>query len=101
VVLHYIAAKRLAAGKLTVIDATNVQKEDRKHLLDLAKEYHCLPVAITLDLPEYIYGDRNQHRLARNFGIRAIVKTTGSNKSHVWHLNTLAQLCKAEPKLLY
>ncbi len=44
-VVHYIAAKRLAAGKLTVIDATNVQKEDRKHLLNLAKEYHCLPVA--------------------------------------------------------
>ena len=26
-VLHFIAAKRLAAGKLTVIDATNVQAE--------------------------------------------------------------------------
>jgi protein phosphatase len=28
-VLNYIAAKRLAAGKLTVIDATNVQREAR------------------------------------------------------------------------
>ena len=44
-VLHYIAAKRLAAGKLTVIDATNVQAEDCKQLLQLAREYHCLPVA--------------------------------------------------------
>jgi protein phosphatase len=50
-VLHYIAAKRLAAGKLTVIDATNVQTEDRKPLLELAREYHCLPVAIALNLP--------------------------------------------------
>jgi protein phosphatase len=45
-VLHYIAAKRLAAGKLTVIDATNVQPEDRKPLVGLAREYHCLPVAM-------------------------------------------------------
>src|SRR5579875_1948373 len=29
-VLHFIAARRLAAGKLTVIDATNVLAEDRK-----------------------------------------------------------------------
>jgi protein phosphatase len=39
--LHYIAAKRLAAGKLTVIDATNVQAEARKPLLALARGYHC------------------------------------------------------------
>src|ERR1700720_2339159 len=36
-VLHLIAEKRLAAGKLTVIDATNVQKESRKPFLELAK----------------------------------------------------------------
>src|SRR5690242_127871 len=35
-VLHFIAARRLAAGKLTVIDATNVIAEDRKVLLKLA-----------------------------------------------------------------
>ena len=29
-VLHFIAAKRLAAGRLTVIDATNVQPESRR-----------------------------------------------------------------------
>ena len=33
-VLHYIAAKRLAEGKLTVIDATNVQPQDRKQYID-------------------------------------------------------------------
>lgn len=31
-VLHFIASKRLAAGKLTVVDATNVRPEDRKPL---------------------------------------------------------------------
>jgi protein phosphatase len=45
-VLHDIAAKRLASGKLTVIDATNARSEDRKSLLKLAKEYHYIPVAI-------------------------------------------------------
>src|SRR6185295_7584094 len=34
--LHFIAAKRLAAGKLTVVDATNVQPESRKPLVALA-----------------------------------------------------------------
>jgi|SRR5579875_1402856 protein phosphatase len=47
-VLHLIAAKRLALGRLTVIDATNVQAEARKPLVALARHYHCLPVAIVL-----------------------------------------------------
>ena len=32
-VLHFVAAKRLAAGRLTVVDATNVQPEARKPLV--------------------------------------------------------------------
>src|SRR5216684_4522643 len=51
-VLHFIAAKRLAAGKLTVIDATNVQVEARQPLVALAREYHCIPTAIVFNLPE-------------------------------------------------
>src|SRR5688500_14406488 len=51
-VLHYIARKRLAAGKLTVVDATNVQPEARKPLVQLAREFHCLPVALVFNLPE-------------------------------------------------
>src|SRR5882757_4589434 len=39
-VLHYIAAKRLAAGRLTVVDATNVQLESRQPLVKLARQYH-------------------------------------------------------------
>src|SRR5207237_4605797 len=50
-VLHFIAARRLAAGRLTVVDATNVQPEARKPLVHLARQYHSLPVAIVLDLP--------------------------------------------------
>ncbi len=39
-VLNYIAGKRLAAGRLTVVDATNVQPEARKPLVTLAGERH-------------------------------------------------------------
>src|SRR3989442_15687686 len=42
--LHYVAGKRLAAGRLTVIDATNVQQDPRKPLVALARKYHVLPV---------------------------------------------------------
>jgi protein phosphatase len=67
-VLHYIAGKRLTRGQLTVIDATNTQQFDRQHLLRLAKEHHCLPVAIVLNLPEEICHDRNKSRSDRQFG---------------------------------
>ncbi|MCY7385444.1 MAG: polynucleotide kinase-phosphatase [Microcoleus sp. CAN_BIN18] len=70
--LHFIAAKRLAAGKLTVIDATNVQQQSRKPLLELARKYHCFLVAIVLDLPEKLCADRNQERPNRNFGNHVI-----------------------------
>src|SRR5579864_8949763 len=52
--LHVIARKRLARGLLTVVDATNVQPESRKSLVALAREFHVLPVAIVLDVPEKI-----------------------------------------------
>src|SRR5262249_35344607 len=50
-ILHYVAGKRLAAGRMTVVDATNVKPEDRKPLVELARQYHCLPVAIVLNVP--------------------------------------------------
>src|SRR5436190_3970203 len=71
-VLHFIAAKRLAAGKLVVVDATNVQPESRKPLVELAREYHCLPVAIVLNLPERLCQDRNKGRVDRDFGPHVI-----------------------------
>jgi protein phosphatase len=67
-VLHFIARKRLAAGRLTVVDATNVQAEARKPLVALAREYHCLPVAIVLNVPERVCQERNRARPDRDFG---------------------------------
>ncbi len=66
--LHFIAGKRLAAGKLTVIDATSVRPEDRKPLIELARTHHCLPIAIVLNLPERLCIERNQSRPDRDFG---------------------------------
>src|SRR5579864_9006688 len=65
--LHYVAAKRLAAGKLVVVDATNVQMEARAPLIALARKYHCLPVAIVLNMPEQLCLDRNKDRPDRSF----------------------------------
>ncbi|MBN9388899.1 MAG: polynucleotide kinase-phosphatase [Chloroflexi bacterium] len=71
-VLNFIAAKRLAAGRLTVIDATNVQKEARQPLLALARQYHVLPVAIVLDMPEKLCLERNRVRPDRDMGPHVI-----------------------------
>lgn len=71
-VLYYIASKRLKNGLLTVVDATNVQKESRSGLVELAREHHCLPVAIVLNLPESICEERNSTRADRNFGSHVI-----------------------------
>lgn len=67
-VLHYIASKRLERALLTVIDATNVQPDARKPLIELARRFHVLPVAIVFDLPESICEARNRDRPDRNFG---------------------------------
>jgi protein phosphatase len=66
--LHEIIRKRLARGKLTVVDATNVQPEARKSLIALAKEYHLFAEAIVFDLPERLCQDRNALRPDRQFG---------------------------------
>lgn len=64
-ILNFIARKRLAAGRLTVIDATNVQVDARKSLITLARDYHVLPVAIVLNLPEQLSQERNHQRTNR------------------------------------
>src|SRR5690349_352298 len=66
--LHFVAARRLARGKLNVVAATNVQPEARKPLVALAREYHVLPVAVVLDLPERVCHERNRSRPDRDFG---------------------------------
>ncbi|MFP5285878.1 MAG: polynucleotide kinase-phosphatase, partial [Thermoanaerobaculia bacterium] len=61
-VLHHLAAKRLARGRLTVIDATNTQPTARKPLVELAKDAFLQPVAIVFDLPARLCEERNRGR---------------------------------------
>ncbi|MDY7085928.1 MAG: polynucleotide kinase-phosphatase [Actinomycetota bacterium] len=66
--LHYIAGKRLAAGRLTVVDATNLQPHGRAELVRVAREHDVLPVAIVLDVPEALAWERTEARADRHFG---------------------------------
>lgn len=90
--LHFMLAKRLELGRLTVVDATNVQQAARKKLIQIATEWHALRVAIVLDTPEEICHSRNADRPERQFG-RHVVRnqradlrrTMGQLKSERWH----------------
>ncbi|MFF8265063.1 polynucleotide kinase-phosphatase [Streptomyces virginiae] len=73
-VLHYIAGKRLAAGRLTVVDATSVQADARRQLVQLAREHDVLPIAIVLDMPEQVCAERNAARPDRAGLPRAVIQ---------------------------
>ncbi|MGH8961344.1 MAG: polynucleotide kinase-phosphatase [Jatrophihabitantaceae bacterium] len=70
--LHYIVGKRLRAGRLTVVDATNVQPEARKQLVAIAREHDVLPAAIVLDVAESVCVARNAARPDRAFGAHVV-----------------------------
>lgn len=67
--LSHIAGIRLRRRKLTVVDATSVQREDRAKLISLARKYHALPVALVLNIDPEICHERNAQRENRAFGI--------------------------------
>ncbi|MFF3669050.1 polynucleotide kinase-phosphatase [Microtetraspora malaysiensis] len=72
--LHHIVGVRLRRGLLTVVDATNVQYEARKKLIELAKSHDVLADAIVLDVPEGVAVARNAVRPDRDFGPRVVVR---------------------------
>jgi protein phosphatase len=74
--LHLTAAKRLAVGRLTVIDATHVQPDARKECLALARQFHVLPIAIVFDIPERICLARNAVRADRHIPPRVVKNHT-------------------------
>lgn len=105
-ILHFIAAKRLAAGRLTVVDATNVQRESRKPLVELARQYHAIPVAIVFKLPEKLCQERNRDRADRDFGSHVIRQQTQQLRRslhdlkyegfrHIYILNTMEEVDSA------
>jgi protein phosphatase len=63
-----------------------VQPEARRPLLELAKQYHCIPVAIVLNLPESTCHARNQQRPDRAFGSRVVRRHTQDLKRSLRNL---------------
>ena len=60
--LHRILVMRLRRGRLTVVDATNVEEWARRELLSLARRHRRPTVAIVLDLPFEAIVERNAAR---------------------------------------
>ncbi|MEQ9232317.1 MAG: polynucleotide kinase-phosphatase, partial [Cyclobacteriaceae bacterium] len=84
--LHFIIAKRLKNGLITAVDATNVQTEGRQKLIQIAREHHCLPVAIVLDVPEKVCQERNDERPDRNFGKHVVRQQRSQLKRSIRNL---------------
>jgi predicted kinase len=60
--LHEAVDRRLEAGLLTVVDATNVHWADRARLLDLSRRHRRPVVGIVFDLPAEVCLRRNASR---------------------------------------
>ena len=71
--IHFVAGKRLAAGRLTVVDATNVHPESRAEWIALARRHRVPAVAIVLDVAPRISRERNRTRLGRRVEPRVVV----------------------------
>jgi predicted kinase len=64
-ILHRELERRLAAGRTTVVDATNVTRFARRGLIERAASHAIPAVAIVLDLDAPIVLGRNAGRVAR------------------------------------
>lgn len=84
--LRFVAGKRLDAGLLTVIDATNVQPEARRSFIALARDHDVLPVAVVLDVPQNVCVDRNANRADRTFGSHVVKRQHDQLRRSLKHL---------------
>lgn len=84
--LRFVAGKRLDAGLLTVIDATNVQPDARRSLVALAREHDVLPVAVVLDVPQSVCVERNAARADRTFGAPVVKRQHDQLRRSLKHL---------------
>lgn len=84
--LQYVGGKRLDAGLLTVIDATSVQPEARRKLVELAKAHDVLPVAIVFDLPESVSNARNAERTDWTIPVGVVKRQTDQLRRSLRHL---------------
>ena len=84
--LHRIIAMRLRRGRLTVVDATNVEDWARAQLLAMARRHRRPAVAIILDLPLEVALDRNLGRPPPRPPASAV------RRQHRWLTDSLAAI---------
>jgi predicted kinase len=84
--LHRILAMRLVRGRLTVVDATNVEDWARAELLGVARRHRRPAVAIVIDLPLALALERNAARPAPRPPPAAL------RRQHRWLRESLATL---------
>jgi predicted kinase len=84
--LHRILAMRLRRGRLTVVDATNVEDWARTELVAAARRHRRPSVAIVLDLPLAVALERNATRAAPRPPPAAL------RRQHRWLTESLATL---------
>jgi protein phosphatase len=104
-----IAGKRLKRRKLAVIDATNVRPSDRKGWIELARQWHALPVAIVFDPGIDVCIERNRTRPDRSFGGQVVQRMVAEVRRglaglqregfrQVWKLTSVASIDTATLK---
>lgn len=84
--LYFILRQRLALGRLTVVDATNLNPEDRARLVAIAREFHVLPAALVFKIDESICHERNARRSDRDFGPQVLKRQFGQLRRGLKHL---------------
>lgn len=87
--VYQLVARRLHWRRFTVVDATNVQSDARKPLLELARRYHYLTSAIVFDIGEERCQQNNRARPGRTVPGQVI---TG----HYQHLRNALPLLQRE-----
>ena len=89
--LNFILRQRLALGKFTVVDATNLNSEDRAKLVAIAREFHVLPAALVFRIDEKICQERNAARPDRDFGPHVLKRQFGQLRRGLRGRKGLAQ----------
>jgi protein phosphatase len=85
--MHSIIAMRLRCGRLTVADATNLKREDRRPLIKMARRAGFNATAIVFNLPLDVC-------LARNARRRRVVPADAIALQHDLLLDTLATISR-------
>lgn len=105
--VDHIVRLRLKQGLLTVIDATHVQPDSRKSILQAARDYHCMPVAIVLNPPLEVVEERHEGRQDRDFSKRVLYNQQRQLKRtlrflkkegfrYIYRLNSIEEIEQAE-----